>query len=534
MSGLDESSWSTEGQINEAHRTISTTFLSGVSRPISWRKTQLHALGLMLQEKEKDLCQALEQDLHRPAFETITAELSPLKAEILEALAHVAKWAKPEKVKTSWMWAASAPTVYKEPKGEVLVIGTWNYPLSLLLGPLLGALSAGCTCILKPAEQAPATATLLARLLPTYLDSSAVRVIQGGTPQTQILLSLRFRHIFYTGSGKVGRIVAKAAAEKLCPVTLELGGKSPAVVLVEGEKEMEVVARRIAWGKWVNAGQICIAPDYVLTLPHLLPLFLKHFKAALAQFSASSQPAASSTSTSPSHLAVAPPSRIISPAHFERISSLLERTEGKVEIGGGKTDIGEFGKGGGEERRMEVTVVTGVAEGDALMSEEIFGPLLPVVTLPSKEEMVRLIRDKDETPLAMYVFSQKKAEVEYFRQNTSSGSFMHNDLLVQFMIPGLPFGGAGESGYGSYHGRKSFDTFTHERASASVPLWMDSVMALRYPPYTPKSLRLLLLVTGATIRRQTALGKIGLGWLIGILSVMAGAWAAARGKGYHV
>ncbi|GAA5949639.1 hypothetical protein JCM10213_001337 [Rhodosporidiobolus nylandii] len=388
----------------------------------------------------------------------------------------------------------------------------------------------------KPSELAPSTALLISRLLPLYLDPSSFACVLGGLPQTSVLLNspsppsssasppppppkpddpsfISFNHIFYTGSSRVGRIVAEAAGRMLCPVTLELGGKSPAVVLENAE--VEVCARRIAWAKWANAGQICIAPDYILTLPHLLPSLLTALRASLASFS-------SSPSLSP--LNDPNYSRIISPAHFDRLNGLLEKTQGKIEIGGERDR---------EKGKIEVTVVSGVEGGDSLMSEELFGPLLPILTLPSKEAMADFINARD-VPLALYVFSQKQRDAEYFLNNTQSGTFLHNDCLVQFMLPNLPFGGQGGSGYGGYHGRRTFDTFTHERACAKVPTWMDKVMSARYPPYTPGKLRFLLLATGSVIRRPA---KFGIGWvlkLVGVLAAVIGlvkAYAGGAGGG---
>ncbi|GAA6008463.1 hexadecenal dehydrogenase [Rhodotorula paludigena] len=493
--------------IQKAYDTVTETFLSGKTRPIAWRKHQIKQLGFLVQDNEDAFCAALEKDLGRPHFETITAEINPMKAEINDVHDHVAHWAKPTRVKTSPTWMAAKPTIYHEPKGIVLVIGTWNYPITLLLTPLLGAISAGCTALVKPAEQAPHTSDLLASLLPKYLDPTSFICVTGGLEQSSALLKLRFDHVFYTGSGNVGRIVAKAAAEHLTPVTLELGGKSPAIVLEDAN--LDVVAKRIVWAKFVNAGQICISVDYVLTTPSLEPKLLAALKRALAALSAPSSSSASSTSLlqNPNY------SRIVNANHFKRVCALLDATKGEIVVGGGKDE---------KERKVEVTIVRNVKEDDALMKDEIFGPILPVLTLPSLEAMTRFIQAR-ETPLALYVFTSSRASRDYVFERTRSGSFMQNDVLVQFMIPGLPFGGTGQAGYGNYHGRRTFDTFSHERASASVPTWMEPVLASRYPPYSPGKLKFLLLATGSVIRRPSMLKKLvgaPLSVLLAVLSAL--------------
>ncbi|GAA5872194.1 hypothetical protein JCM8547_003829 [Rhodosporidiobolus lusitaniae] len=513
-----------------AHETITAAFMSGKTRDVEWRKQQVRQLGLLLQDNTSLFVEALQADLSRPGFETITGELEPVKNEVNEVLAHLDSWAKPKRVKTSAAWWATKPTVHSVPKGPVLVIGTWNYPITLLITPLLGAISAGCTAIVKPAEQAPVTAALIAGLIPQYLDPQAYIVIQGAVEQTTALLELKFSHIFYTGSGKVGRIVAKAAAEHLCPTTLELGGKSPAVVL--DDADIEVVARRLAWAKYINAGQICIAPDYVLTTPAIEPKLIAALKRQIASFSKppSSKPssAASSSSSSSSDsvslLENHAYCRIITPAHFSRLSNLLAKTKGEIVIGGGKSE----GKTAEETRKIEITVVRDVREDDALMQEEIFGPILPIVTVADEEKMLDII-NKNEVPLALYLFTQSKKRTDYFFNSTRSGTFLQNDLVVQFLVPGLPFGGTGESGYGNYHGKKSFNTFSHERPAAHVPTWMDSVLASRYPPYSSTKLRFFLLAMGASVIRRKPT-RFGTGLLFKLLGLVGAVWAVMRGR----
>ncbi|GAA6023189.1 hypothetical protein JCM10207_004473 [Rhodosporidiobolus poonsookiae] len=518
---LGNDSFNSLDDINKTYDLVEQTFLSGVTRDLKWRKEQLLQLGLMLEENESAFVTALESDLCKPKSETLFGEVHYVKAEINDALANLDKWAAPTRVSTAWMWKAAKPTVRREPKGVVLIIGTWNYPISLTLTPLIGAIAGGNTAIIKPAEQSPAFSLLLHSLLPRYLSPSAFRLILGAVPQTTHLLTLRFDHIFYTGSGRVGKIVAKAAAEHLTPVTLELGGKSPAVVLEDAD--VEVAARRIAWSKWVNSGQICIAADYILTVPSLEAPLISALRRALSSFR---QPDASA--------GLYPPTALVSLAAYDRLGALLDKTEGEVVIGGGrKVEKGEDGR---EWGRMEVTVVKGVKGDDALMSEELFGPILPVVTLPSDEAIADFIAGRGayrdprmrggvrETPLAIYAFTGSKKRAEYLFSHTRSGTFLHGDCVVQFIIPGLPFGGAGAAGYGNYHGKASFDAFTHERPSAHVPTWMEALMAKRYPPYSDAKLAQLLLFTGAVVRRPR---KYGFGVWIKLVALVGAVWAVA-------
>ncbi|GAA5990771.1 hypothetical protein JCM10908_000008 [Rhodotorula pacifica] len=496
-------------QIPALHQQAYSTFLSGKTRSIEYRKRQIKQLGFLIQDNEDKFVRALEQDFGRPRFETITGELNPAKQEINEVYAHLEKWAKPTRVSTTFMWKGVKPTVYHEPKGVTLIIGTWNYPVTLLLIPLLGAIAAGCTALVKPAEQAPHTAALINHLLPQYLDTSAYIPVLGAIDQATALLKLKFDHIFYTGSGGIAKIIARAAAEHLTPCTLELGGKSPAVVF--DDADIETIARRIMWAKFTNAGQICISVDYILVTPETEPKLLAALQRALDVFKANAEGGGAVTSLT----ANKDYSRVINERHYKRLSGLLDKTKGEIVFGGKRDD---------QERKIEVTVVRNVKADDALMADEIFGPILPVVTLPNKDAMIRFIQER-ETPLALYVFTQSDKNAQYIRERTRSGGFVHNDVLVHFMIPGLPFGGTGAAGYGSYHGKHTFTTFSHERAAASVPTWMDTVLASRYPPYTAKKLKMLLFATGVVIKRPSsglaaAWGKI---WkvLVALVAVAA-------------
>ncbi|KAL8281359.1 hypothetical protein RQP46_006393 [Phenoliferia psychrophenolica] len=462
-------------QILPAYEKVTETFRAGTTRSIEWRKGQLKQLGLLLQENEQAITDAVQADLGRPAFETITGEIEPTKGEIAEAMRNLKSWAAPRKVSTSLAWYFAKATIYPVPKGVALIIGTWNF---LLFGPFIGAIAAGCTAILKPAEQNPAVSTLFTSLIAKYLDPAAYVVVNGAVDETTALLSHRYDHIFYTGSGRVGRIVAKAAAEHLTPVTLELGGKSPACIF--DDANVTTIGRRLLWGKWSNSGQICMSPDYVLCTAEMQPKVIESFKAAIAEFSPEG-----SLLKNPDF------SSIINSTQFERLSKLIDETKGRIVIGGERDEA---------TRKIEITVVADVLPDDVLMKSEIFGPVLPILVVEDAKAMVDLIRSRDN-PLSLYVFTQSTANRDYIFENTQSGQFVQNDVLVQFLIQGLPFGGAGPSGYGQYHGKHSFDTFSHERSSASVPTWMEMLLAARYPPYTPSKLKTMFMATGTTIKR---------------------------------
>ncbi|KAK4700715.1 hypothetical protein P7C70_g5528, partial [Phenoliferia sp. Uapishka_3] len=489
-------------EITPAYKELQATFRAGTTRPLPWRKHQLKKLGFLLQDNEKAITDAVFHDLSRPAFETILCELEPTKHEINEACKELSNWAKTRKAKTNWTWALSYPTITPCPKGVSLLIGTWNFPIctysgleapiesvadlafpGLLIGPLVGAIAAGCPAVIKPSEQDTAVAALFAELIPKYLDTSAYKVVNGAIDETTALLKLRWDHIFYTGGGTVGKIIAHAAAEHLTPVTLELGGKSPALVF--DDADVVTAAKRIMWGKFVNSGQICMSPDYIMCTQEMQPKLVAAFESALKEFNPPEGDA------SPRLVDNQQYSRIVSRNQFNRIKTLIDETKGRVVIGGTCDE---------QSNKVEITIVADVQTDDVLMQGEIFGPVLPILVVETSDEMIDYINDHDN-PLALYVFTQSTANKDYIFKNTRSGACLQNDVLVQFIIPGLPFGGAGPSGYGNYHGKASFDTFSHERSFAHVPTWLETVMKFRYPPYTPAKMKQMLLVSKEVISR---------------------------------
>ena len=449
--------------MNDMMQRLRHSYISGLTRPLSWRQQQLQQLTALLNDHEQALLHALEQDLGKSAAEGWLTEIGFLHSDIKHTLKHLRKWIQPRKVSQPLMAWPGKSFLQPEPLGVVLIIGAWNYPLQLLLSPMVAALAAGNCVVLKPSELAPNTATLLARLIPDYLPSEAVQIVTGGAETAQELLAQRFDHIMYTGGGRVGRIVMKAAAEYLTPVTLELGGKSPAVVLADAD--LKTTARRIAWGKWLNAGQTCIAPDYVLVQDSAKDALVDELRAAIEDFFGTD------TSEAEDY------GRIVNEQHWQRLVDYLD--DGTV-VHGGDHDR--------EQKFIAPTLLTDVAVDSKVMEEEIFGPILPIISVPNLATAVEFIRERDK-PLALYGFSASARSLQQLTEQTHAGNQCNNDTLMFMLNPELPFGGVGPSGMGRYHGKFGFDTFSHLKAVMQRPFWLDP--NFRYPPYTSFKRKLL-------------------------------------------
>lgn len=441
---------------------LNRTFETGRTRPIEWRRAQLRGLQSMVAEQEESILKALAEDLGKPAQEGF-AELAIVGGEVAHSLKHLRSRMKPRRVRTPMVGQPGRSWIQPEPVGTVLIIGAWNYPFQLLMAPLVTALSAGNCALLKPSELAPATAALIAELVPGYLDVEAVAVVQGGVEETTGLLRERFDHIVFTGSSHVGRIVMRAAAEHLTPVTLELGGKSPAVV--DAGADLVSAARRIVWGKCLNAGQTCIAPDYVLVDTAHRDALVDEIGKVLGQWYGDDPDK------------VGDYARIINDRHYERLVSHL--SEGRVAIGGG-VDAGR--------RFIEPTVLVDVAPDSPVMTEEIFGPILPVITTESLGESLDFVARRDK-PLAAYLFSRNTGSHNRFVERISAGSICINDTLMFMTVPDLPFGGIGPSGMGQYKGRAGFDRLSHLKAVMKRGRWPE--VSIRFPPYNRIKMRLL-------------------------------------------
>ena len=444
-------------QISSLFKAQQQAFIDQKNLSFDQRKKHLMALRNLILENEDDILLALKEDLGKSELEGAISETLFTVKEIDHTLKKLKKWMRKKRVGSPLLQFPVRSFIQPHPKGVILIISPWNYPFQLLMSPLVGALAAGNTAILKPSEIAAATSRIVAKLIPKYFPSEIVSVVEGAIPETTALLELPFNHIFYTGNGFVGRIVMEKASKHLTPVTLELGGKSPC--LIWGENDFPLVAKRLAWGKFFNVGQTCVAPDYVLINEKDKPALLKCLKDALKEFFPEG------SEKSPDY------GTIISGKHFERLIGYIP--EGEVEIGGENKK---------ESLYIAPTVLSSTPDSPA-MKEEIFGPVLPILTVQSMDEAIRFINSQPN-PLAAYVFSKEESVLEKFNQNVISGGMTMNDCLVHLTSENLPFGGVGESGMGSYHGRKSFDTFTHFKSVMKRGLFVD--LPLRYPPYLGK------------------------------------------------
>ncbi|MCC6231837.1 MAG: aldehyde dehydrogenase family protein [Verrucomicrobiales bacterium] len=429
-------------------------FRSGATHPQEFRSAQLHRLRRALETHEADLLTALYADLHKPAHEAYSAELGLVLGEIRNALRHLGSWMKPRRHRAPWLAWPSHGFTRPEPRGVALILGPWNYPVQLLLSPLVGALAAGCCAILKPSEYAPHTAAVIARMIRATFTEEQVTVVEGGSDVAETLLRERFDTVFFTGSSAVGRSVMTAAARHLTPVTLELGGKCPCLVCADAP--LAVTARRVVWGKFMNAGQTCVAPDFVLVDRRIYPAFLQALRDAILSFYGPDP------RQSPDF------GRIVNRRHFDRLTAYL--SAGHL-AHGGQSDPGTL--------YVAPTLLTDVPPDAPVMQEEIFGPILPVIEFENLDDALASLRDRP-TPLALYLFTRDRPTQQRVIEATRSGGVCVNDTIMQMLGQELPFGGLGESGIGSYHGRASFDAFTHHRSVLRRSLVLDP--SFRYPP----------------------------------------------------
>ncbi|MBD0279206.1 MAG: aldehyde dehydrogenase [Flavisolibacter sp.] len=435
-------------------------FASGATQGYAFRRQQLEKLKEALYNHEHDLYEALYSDLKKNKEESWITEIGFAVTEINYALKKLRRWMKPQKVKTNLLNQPSKSYVLHEPLGVVLIIGPWNYPVQLSLVPLIGAIAAGNCVMLKPSEHAPATAALLQKMIDQFFDKQYITVVQGegATVVPQMLEQFRFDHVFYTGNTQVGSIIYQMAAKKLIPVTLELGGKSPCIV--ESDANIKIAARRIAVTKFSNAGQMCVAPDYVLVHKSVEQSFLEALKSSIESFYNAEE-------VRGYHYG-----KIINEKQFNRLVRYLH--EGTVVYGGTYDSKTLF---------IEPTLLTGIAEDSAVMQEEIFGPVLPLITWQDATEAQRIVQLRKD-PLAFYVFTESKAKADWWIRHISFGGGCINNASWQLTNPYLPFGGRGNSGIGRYHGHYSFDTFSHHKAIMDTPAWFDP--ALKYPPFEGK------------------------------------------------
>ncbi|XP_037543261.1 aldehyde dehydrogenase family 3 member A2b [Nematolebias whitei] len=437
-------------------------FETGRSKNLEYRILQLKNLQRLFSERQKEISDAINKDLKRSEVGMQMFETLGLEGEIALTIKKLKEWAAPRAVEKNLMTLSDTVYIHPEPLGVVLIIGAWNYPWAVTIQPLIGAIAAGNAAVVKPSEVCDYTAKVMEELLSVYIDKELYPVVSGGVPETQELLRQRFDHIFYTGNSTVGKVIMEAAAKHLTPVTLELGGKSPCYI--DKNCDIGIACRRIAWGKYTNCGQTCIAPDYILCEPCIQDRVIEEVKKSIKEFYTDNPKTCHDYG------------RIINQRHFKRIMTLLE--DSSVTFGGENDESNCY---------IAPTVLRDVKPEAKVMQEEIFGPLLPIVPISGLDEAIAFI-NKGEKPLALYTFSSNDKVINRMRDETSSGGFLANDCLVHFSVSSLPFGGVGNSGMGCYHGKYSFDQLSHLRSCLIKQLKMEGVNNMRYPPHTPKKL----------------------------------------------
>jgi len=427
-------------------------YLSQQTKPFEFRYQQLENLRNAIIKYQEDILKAIQKDLHKSTFEAYATEIGYTLKSIGFVQKRLKSWMKIKKVKTPFFQLLTKSYIQPEPKGQVLLIGPFNYPFQLVIEPLIGAIAAGNTMIVKPSEFTPHVASVIEKIIDETFEENYIKVFQGGIEVNQRLLELPFNHIFFTGSTKVGQIIYEMASKKLIPVTLELGGKSPTIV--DETANLKVTSRRIIYGKFLNAGQTCIAPDYIYVQKSIQKTFEKVLLETLSEFY-------------PDYESM---THIVSDQHVERLKKLIDKK--KIIHGGTITD-----------RHIEPIIMSGVTWNDAVMQDEIFGPILPILSFDTLDEVIDLLQDKDQ-PLALYMFSNSKKNIKRVFNEISFGNGAINDTIMQVVNPHLPFGGIGMSGMGQYHGKASFDVFSHMKTYVNHSVKLDPPIA--YPPYTKK------------------------------------------------
>ncbi|XP_032354824.1 aldehyde dehydrogenase, dimeric NADP-preferring isoform X2 [Camelus ferus] len=446
--------------ISEVVQRARAAFNSGKARPLQFRIQQLEGLRRMIREREKDLVGALTADLHKNEWNAYYEEIVYILEEIDYVIQKLPEWAADEPVEKTPQTQQDEPYIHSEPLGVVLVIGAWNYPFSLTIQPMVGAIAAGNAVLIKPSELSENTASLLAAVIPQYLDKDLYAVICGGVPETTEVLKERFDHILCTGSTAVGKIVMAAAAKHLTPVTLGLGGKNPCYV--DKDCDLDIACRRIAWGKFMNSGQNCVGPDYILCDPSIQNQIVEKLKKSLKEFYG--EDAKKSRDYG----------RIINCQHFQRIMGLMEGQK-----------VAHGGAGDAATRYIAPTILMDVDPQSQVMQEEVFGPIMPIVCVRGLEEAIQFINQREKA-LALYVFSLNDKVIKKMIAETSSGGVTANDIMVHSTVHSLPYGGVGSSGMGSYRGWESFKTFSHRRSCLVRPLLNEESLKARYPPSPAK------------------------------------------------
>ncbi len=438
-------------------------FAQGHTLPRQERETALRAFSASVSKHEQQIIEALHEDMRRSSMEAYLSEVGYVTGEIRTALKSLRKWMRPKTMFSPLAAAPSRSRIVHQPLGLTLIVAPWNYPVQLALAPLVGAVAAGNVCVVKPSELAPASSAVVKAIIDESFDPSWVAAVEGGIETSQALLEHRWDHIFFTGGTEVGRVYAKAGAEHLSRVTLELGGKSPTIVTESAD--LDVAAKRIAWGKWFNTGQTCIAPDYVLAHSSIRAALVEKIAAAATSFYGDDPQQSADYG------------RIINDRHFARVAALIDHD--KVAYGG-QTDAAD--------RYIAPTVMTGVTLSDAVMQEEIFGPLLPVVEYTAMDEVLATVA-AHPNPLALYLFTTNADDETFVLDRISFGGGCINNTLLHFSDHKLPFGGVGSSGLGAYHGHHSFDVFSHRKGVLKTANFLDP--SIKYPPFDDTKRRFL-------------------------------------------
>ncbi|KAL8713924.1 MAG: hypothetical protein Q9220_002070 [cf. Caloplaca sp. 1 TL-2023] len=442
---------------------VRNAFNTHKTKFIDFRLVQLRKLYWGIKDNEAAIAQACKQDLGKGQFETYLTEIDWCLNDIVFVTRNLEKWVKDEPAPDIPLAnKLLSPRIRKDPLGAVLIIGTYNFPMNLSFTPLVGAIAAGCTAVLKPSENAPSVAKIMQHIIETSLDASCYGVVQGAIPETTALLDEKWDKILYTGSANVAKIIAKKAAETLTPYTLELGGRNPAIVTKNAN--IRLAARRLTWGKVLNAGQVCISQNYTMVDKEVLDAFIAEMKATIKQFFPNG------TKNSDDF------GRIVNGRQWSRLKKMLGETKGKIVMGG---DMDE------DERYLEPTVVLVDSPNDALVAEETFGPIITILPVEDLDTALRIVSEVHRTPLGLYPFGSKQ-ENERIMRETQSGGVSVNDAMFHGSLPTLPFGGVGDSGTGAYRGRSSFDCFSHRRSVTTTPGWMEGLLDVRYPPYEGK------------------------------------------------
>jgi len=478
--------------------TARASFLAHTTRPLEYRITQLRKLYWAFKDNEGLMVEACKRDLGKPTFETNLTECSWCMNDCVWMANNLTRFARDEKpADIPLANRLMGPRIRKDPLGAVLIIGAYNFPFQLTIGPLIGAIAAGCTAVIKPSESAPHAAAVMEKILRVALDPACYTIVQGAVPETTALLDEKWDKIFYTGSETVAKIIAKKAAETLTPLALELGGRNPAIITKHAD--VQLAAKRLLWAKTLNAGQVCVSQNCIFIDRDVVPDFIRAIKAALADF----YPAGARAS--PDY------GRIVNTRQFQRLKKMLDDSAGQIVVGGTMDEADRF---------IEPTVVQVSSITDSLVSDESFGPLIPLLPVDNLDEAIKLANQVHDTPLGTYAFGSKP-DLERILAETRSGGASLNDGFFHASIPTLAFGGVGTSGQGAYRGQASFDVFTHRRPITTTPAWIEGLLDMRYPPFTAKKQKRFLAINAVkpnfdrNCRTKVSWG----GWLLGLLGV---------------